>query len=303
LRSLRAETLNADADNRIAHTLALWTLPSGWAAAALQRAHGVPYSVWALGSDIWSLGKLPLVRSMLRRVIRGASHRYADGLQLGEDAARIGGVPFEFLPSTRRLQGQRTRPLASKPPYQLLFLGRWHPNKGVDLLLEALALLDDADWNRIAEVRIAGGGPLDALVRDGVASLQARGRPVRLNGFLDRAQASAAIADTDWVLIPSRIESIPVVFSDAMKLGCPVIVTPVGDLPRLLQKFNCGVCATGVDAASQATAIRNALSISAAGFSTGVAAAATCFDLQLGVAAPILRSIAPAAPLRFPESP
>ncbi len=296
LRSLRAETINADADNRVAHTLALWTLPSGWAAATLQRTHGVPYSVWALGSDIWSLGKLPMVRSMLRRVIRGASHCYADGLQLAEDAARIGGVPFQFLPSTRRVDVHDIRPRARVPPYRLLFLGRWHPNKGIDLLLEALTLLDDRDWERISEVRIAGGGPLDVLVRAGVSTLKAQGRPVRLDGFLNRAQAAAAIGDADWLLIPSRIESIPVVFSDAMKLGCPVIVTPVGDLPRLLQDFNCGVCAGGVDAASQAKEIRNALSMSAAGFSIGVAAAAARFDLQSGVAMPILSSIAPAIP-------
>ncbi len=281
LRSLRAETINADADNRVAHTLALWTLPSGWAAAALQRTHGVPYSVWALGSDIWSLGKLPIINSMLRRVIRGASHCYADGLQLAQDAARIGGAPFEFLPSTRRLQGRRTRSLGSEPPYHLLFLGRWHPNKGVDLLLDALALLDDATWSRIAQVRVAGGGPLDALVRERVAGLLAAGRPLRLDGFLDGSQASAAIAEADWLLIPSRIESIPVVFSDAMKLGCPVITMPVGDLRELVAtEPPCGLVVSSVSAPAFASAIMQAVEGSPRSLEQGIRRAARMFDLN-----------------------
>ena len=285
LRSLREQTLLADADGRVAHVLALWTLPSGWAAAALKRAHGTPYSVWALGSDIWTLSRMPLLRALLRQVVQGATHRYADGLQLSKDAARIAGLPFEFLPSTRSLEGGRARPLASEPPYRLLFLGRWHPNKGIDLLLEALALLDENAWARIVEVRIAGGGPLDALVRERVAALQARGHPIRLDGFLDRTQAADAIANADWLLIPSRIESIPVVFSDAMKLGCPVIATAVGDLPELVTADPaCGIIAASATPAALEAAISTALLEPPRSFQKGVERAAKAFDIATVVA-------------------
>lgn len=272
LRSLRAQTLAAADDGRVAHTLALWALPSGWAATALQREQGVPYSVWVLGSDIWSLGRIPGVRSMLRRVIRGATNRFADGLQLAVDAAAIGGKPFEFLPSTRRLDGQRNRPLASAPPYRLLFLGRWHPNKGIDLLLQSLALLDEASWSAIQDVHIAGGGPMEDIVRQRVAGLQSLGRPIRLSGFLDRVQATAALSDADYLLIPSRIESIPVVFSDAMKMQLPVVSMPVGDLPALVRRHAVGTIATGVDAAAFADAVRRTLTRSPSDFSSGMLA-------------------------------
>lgn len=282
LRSMRAEVLASDGDGRVAHTLALWVLPSGWAAAALQRVHGVPYSVWALGSDIWSLGKLAVGRTMLRRVIRGATHRYADGLQLADDAARISGRPFAFLPSTRILPGTRTSPLASAPPYRLFFLGRWHPNKGIDLLLDALALLDARAWSRIAEVHVAGGGPMDAQVRAQVASLQASGRPVRLDGYMDRSQATQALADADWLLLPSRIESIPVVFSDAMKMGLPVVSMPVGDLPALVSKHLVGTVAARVDAPAFADAMARAMERSPSEFADGIATCAAEFELRPG---------------------
>lgn len=273
LRVLRAgakATRDAAEAGPTVHILALWALPSGYWARSAARASGVPYSVWALGSDIWSLGRIPGVRTVLRSVIRGAACRYADGMQLGRDAARISGRSFEFLPSSRRLNGRRERPLTSLPPYRLLFLGRWHINKGIDLLLEALMLLDGGSWSRISEVHIAGGGPMEGLVREKVGALLAEGRPLRLSGFLDREQATAALSEADYLLIPSRIESIPVVFSDAMKMELPVVSMPVGDLPALITQWGVGVLASRVDAAAFANALRTAVGQSPAHFSAGM---------------------------------
>ncbi len=278
LGSMRRQVLAADDDGRLAHTLALWALPSGWAARALTRRSGVPYSVWALGSDIWTLGRVPGVRLMLRDVIRDASHRFADGLQLAEEAAMLSGRSFDFLPSSRVLGVDRSRPLASKPPYRLLFLGRWHPNKGIDLLLDALAELPDATWSRIAEVQIAGGGALDSMVKARVNSLQVAGYPMRLDGFLDTGAASAALAAADYLLLPSRVESIPVVFSDAMKMGLPVVAMPVGDLPSLLAGGGIGTLARAVSASAFATAITVALGDPPAGSGTRMKKMASRFD-------------------------
>ncbi|GAA0714044.1 glycosyltransferase [Dokdonella soli] len=272
-----------------AHIFALWVLPSGYWARSAARASGVPYSVWALGSDIWSLGKIPGVRTVLRSVIRGAANRFADGLELGQDATRIGGRPFTFLPSTRRLEGQRTRPLASTPPYRFLFLGRWHQNKGIDLLLDALALLDDHDWTRISEVRIAGGGPMETLVRERVQALEAAQRPVRLSGFLDRVHATAALADADYLLLPSRIESIPVVFSDAMKMQLPVVSMPVGDLPGLIIDHGIGHMASDVTADAFARAMRGALDRAPCHCSQALSRMESRFDMNTVVVPEILR--------------
>lgn len=288
LRSLRRQVFAAAEDGQVVHTLALWALPSGWAARKLQRACGVPYSVWALGSDIWSLGRLPIIRRLLRDVCREADGAYADGLQLAADAETISGRAFEFMPSCRRLDGVRTRPLATEPPYRLLFLGRWHPNKGVDLLLDALARLQDDDWQRIASVEICGGGPLEFQVRVAARRLADAGRPLVVYGFLDKPAAEAAMLRADWLLIPSRIESIPVVFSDAMKLGLPVLSTPVGDLSSLVADAPaCGRVALAVDVDAFTAALSSALKTDASLYSAGVAERAARFDLD-NIAAGIL---------------
>lgn len=278
-------TLNAGSDrcravaaaHPVDHALALWALPSGhW---ARQLPGGVPYSVWGLGSDIWTLGRIPIVRGLLRRVLRGAEHCFADGLQLGADMERICGRDCRFLPSARLFASPHRRLAATRPPYRLAFLGRWHPNKGIDLLLDALALLDDADWQSISGVRIAGGGPLAEHVGTAVGTLKAGGRPVSQQGFLDRAAAAELFDWADFMLLPSRIESIPVIFSDAMQAGRPLIATPVGDLPQLLADYGTGVLAESATAHAIAQAIRRSIIVDAASLQQGIARAAADFDI------------------------
>ncbi|GAB3334779.1 glycosyltransferase [Marilutibacter aestuarii] len=229
-----AAVAEAVASGGVGHILALWALPSGHWARRVSAVTGVPYSVWTLGSDIWSLGRIPFVRTYLGRVLRDADGCYSDGLQLAKDTQRIAGRPVRFLPSTRRLPAPACLRERDAPPYRLLFLGRWHANKGVDILMRSLSLLSEKDWTLIHEVHIAGGGPLQAMVEAGVRTLVAAGRPVRLSGYLDRGEAASALDEADRLLIPSRVESIPVVFSDSMKSGLPVVAMPVGDLPELI---------------------------------------------------------------------
>ena len=269
------------AANRPDYTLALWALPSGHWARSMLRRHGIPYGVWALGTDIWGLGRVPVLRSYLGHVLAGAERRYADGLQLADEVERLSGRTCEFLPSTRRLSLQAPANPADAPPYKLAFLGRWHPNKGVDLFLHALDRLDDDDWSRISEVRIHGGGPLEGEVMRLVDELRALGRPISAGGYLEADAAAEFIAWCDYLVIPSRIESIPVVFSDAAQIRRPLVASPVGDLPDLIRQNHCGVLATDATAGALAAALSEALRTSANSFRPGLEAVAAQFNLTV----------------------
>lgn len=277
------------------HVFALWVLPSGWWANIEAGRRGIPYSTWALGSDIWSLGRLPGVRQLLKRVLVSASHRYADGLELCEDVERIGNKPCAFLPSTRKLPALRRSGPATRPPYKLAFLGRWHRNKGSDLLMSALQGLKDEDWNLIEEVRIYGGGPLANEMYAAEKALTRTDRPVRIGGYLDKNEAASLIGWADYLLLPSRIESIPVIFSDAMQLGTPVVATPVGDLASLHQRFEFGVLAAAASERAIREAIQRALRLDAAAFQSGVRRAGREFDLE-GIVAQFLSDIGAEVP-------
>lgn len=278
------------------HIFALWVLPSGyWARKASQR-FGIPYSTWALGSDIWGLGKVPLVRNVLRSVLRDSQVRFADGYQLAEDVTAICGMNCEFLPSSRKLLITTQKTLASAPPYKLAFLGRWHPNKGIDLLLESLQLLTDEDWQRIKEVRIFGGGPLEEEVRKGCDVLQGNGRSVTIGGYLNRQEATELLMWSDYLLLPSRIESIPVIFSDAMQTQCPIIATPIGDIPQLMTDYHVGILASETSATAIAQAIKLALNSTPNTFQEGIQSLTQIFNINQS-AATFLRNVRTEQPI------
>ncbi|SDB26323.1 Glycosyltransferase involved in cell wall bisynthesis [Desulfonatronum thiosulfatophilum] len=268
------------AEQRPHHILALWALPSGaWAARAGRRLN-IPYSTWALGSDIWSLGRIPVIRTILGSVLRGASHSFADGFALALDVERLSGRACGFLPSSRFFPCKARNRWRVQEPCRLAYLGRWHPNKGVDILLDSLNMLEKEAWSRIEGIRICGGGPLREAVHEAGARLAGMGRPVEIGGFLNRDQAVELFEWADYVLLPSRIESIPVVFSDAMAAGCPVVAMPVGDLPRLVQEHEVGILSESVTPQGFAVALERALAMSTDRFRGNIAHVARLFDVR-----------------------
>jgi len=266
---------------KVDHILALWVLPSGFWAKKVAEKHHIRYSTWALGSDIWSLGRIPLVKTILKNVLRESHYNFADGFQLKDDVEKISGRECIFLPSTRNLNIPKEKILSTKPPYKLAFLGRWHHNKGVDLLMDSLALLHASDWQRIKEVRICGGGPMDVQVKEDVVALKKQGHPVVLRGYLNKEEAVELLLWADYVLIPSRIESIPVIFSDAMKCRCPVVSMPVGDLPRLVKHSQVGIMAGDVTGQCFADAISKILRFAPVIFTDGLDQASLYFNVDI----------------------
>ncbi len=271
MRSGQQAVLAAAQRESVDHIFALWALPSGYWAKVAGDKQGIPYSIWALGSDIWSLGKIPLIKNVLQDVLRHSQHRFADGYQLADDVKSLSGLDCSFLPSTRKLPVTADKQLAVAPPYKLAFLGRWHPHKGTDLLLESLQLLTDDEWRKIAAVQICGGGPLEGLVHEEGKKLQENGRPVIIRGYLNREEAADLLLWADYLLLPSRIESIPVIFSDAMQTNCPVVAMPVGDLPRLMRENKIGALANSVTGVAYTRAIKTALDTPPTVYCSGLA--------------------------------
>ena len=260
--------------------LALWVLPCGlWAKRAAQR-HRIPYATWALGSDIWSLGRIPIVRGILRKVLRGAAISFADGYELAEDVSAISDKSCEFLPSSRLLSRKENVASAPTGKCKFAFLGRWHPNKGIDLFLTALRNAPPEFWHNVDEVRIAGGGPLGDDVNNSVSALIDNGHPVSMSGFLSSDEAASLIAWADYLVVPSRIESIPVVFSDAMQVGTPIIATPVGDLPTLLTNNEVGFLCKDVSANAILDGLMLAIDADTARFANGISIAKNQFSLE-----------------------
>ena len=260
------------------HVIAMWAVPGGLFARTLRRRSGVPYSVWCLGSDIWTYGKLPLLRNQVADVMRRAEFVFADGIALARDAEALAGRSVDFLPSSRSLEPALHADPASRdtPAPRFLFVGRYAEVKGVDVLLRAFARFSERSG--AGSLQMLGGGPWDALVRDLVRELGLEDR-VAVGGYADLETVVSHARSSDAFVIPSRMESIPLVLSDAVRLGKPVIVTDVGDMGALLRETPGGLVVPPDDVESLARAMGAFAESPAGTFEAGVSSLAARFDL------------------------
>jgi glycosyltransferase involved in cell wall biosynthesis len=215
------------------HVLCFWVFPSGfWALGSKAK-----YSVWALGSDVWTLGKMAGMRRVLRAIARGATHAYADGTDLAKELSAITGTPSEFLATSRVLTPPEGVPVGEGGYF--LYVGRYHRNKGIDLLVQAVARARPnlpSDFR----LRLHGFGPLEAEVREQVERQGLRDI-VEVFGPTRADEIGTVLRRARGLIVPSRIESLPVVLCDALQMDVPILVTDVGDMGTLVRAHDAGV--------------------------------------------------------------
>ena len=113
----------------------------------------------------------------------------------------------------------------------LLFLGHLLRDKGVYDLVRAFALI--APKFPRARLVLGGIGDLEA-VKQLTAQLEIAPR-VSCPGWLDAERKAAAFAGSLVFLLPSYAEGMPMALLEAMSWGLPVIATPVGGIPQVVE--------------------------------------------------------------------
>ncbi len=108
----------------------------------------------------------------------------------------------------------------------VLAAGRLAPQKGFDVLLEAMITLWDRDPAPL--LVIAGEGPMGARL---AARAHAAGGDVRFLGW--RTDIPALLAVADVVAVPSRWDGQPLLVQEALRAGRPIVASRVGGIPDL----------------------------------------------------------------------
>lgn len=167
--------------------------------------------------------------------------------------------PFEFDPV--RYPAERSRERFGIPPGKkaVLFLGTPRRQKGIEDLVEAMARVADPT----ALLWVVGhdsSAYADALRR---SALQRLGDRVRIDPPIPFADAPAALAAADVVVIPQRDVAaargqMPAKVFDAMAMARPLIVTDVSDLREAVG--NGGLVVSPGDVPALASAIGRLLS-------------------------------------------
>jgi glycosyltransferase involved in cell wall biosynthesis len=156
---------------------------------------------------------------------------------------------------------------ASVPPdpdaSDLVFVGELRTLKGVDVLIEALAMLAAA--GQPVSATIVGAGP-EAGAFTALAQMRGIIASVRFPGALP---ARAAFARGRLLIVPSRAESLPYIVLEAAAAGMPMLATNVGGIPEIYGPQSALLLPPG-DAAALATAIKAALADPAGGRTAAV---------------------------------
>src|SRR5579872_2888450 len=120
------------------------------------------------------------------------------------------------------------RPPAGDPSGGVLFAGRLAPEKGVDVLVEAVGRLDGA------RLDIAGDGPERPRLEH-LADSVAPGR-VTFHGLLPKERVDALLGAAPVVVLPARwYENQPMVILEALSAGVPVVASDLGGASELIE--------------------------------------------------------------------
>ncbi len=211
----------------IIHNHSLWMMPNvypGW----LADRHALPHILSPRGVfteyalSIGSKLKPAFWRLFQRPSLKSVTCFHATAETEYEDIRRMGyRQPVALIPNGIDLPTERAR--FDSPVRTMLFLGRVHPNKGVEILLDAWSRIADAypDW----QLRIVGSGD-DEYLRDIQAQADRLAAPRTVfSGALYGDDKFAAYRDADAYILPSYSENFGVTVAEALASGIPAIVT------------------------------------------------------------------------------
>jgi len=230
-----------------------WLLPQGLAALFCRRVAGGRVRVLCTlhGGDLYGLD------SRRTNHLRTAILKRLDAVTVVSEAMRmrvkaLGRDVAEgaVIPMGTDLSGRFTPdPAVEREPF-LLFVGRLVKKKGVDILLEAFALL--ADDHADLGVVIAGDGPERTLLEAHAETLGVRDR-VRFMGSIPNERLPDLYRRATAAIFPFRQdpsgdqEGFGLVAVEAMGCECPVIV---GDVPAVRDIVTSGETGVSIGAAS-----------------------------------------------------
>lgn len=230
--------------------------------AALQRGITVTTSYHTDFAKYTASYGVPFLRGTVQRWIRRFHANAAriftpsepargDLLALGLHDVEVWGRGVDdtlFHPSKRSF-ALRQR-LSPGNAFTFLHVGRLALEKGIAVLLNAFAIVEQALGSDSVKLVVAGAGPSLAGLRERASS------NVTFLGNLDRQRELPALyASADAFLFASTTETLGLVVLEAMASGLPVIATPAGGVADNLRDGDNGLAFPAMDAKACAAAM------------------------------------------------
>jgi len=225
----------------VVHAHGLWLMPNIYPAHAAIKSNKPlivsPRGMLRQAALRFSPRKKALFwRLAQARAVRAARCIHASSGQEYEDIRKLGlSAPVAIIPNG--IEVPAVLPERSRPDGQrtALFLGRLHPIKGVELLIDA--------WARVAERhrdwRLEIVGPCDSEYAGVLSARLANVPRARLAGPLYGSAKGEAYRQADIFVLPTMTENFAMTVAEALAQGTPVICSK-GAPWAGLAKHGCG---------------------------------------------------------------
>ena len=243
-----------------------YVYPDGFAAVLFGWVFKKPVVVSARGSDINLFKTFPLIRKLLRYVLRRAARVIAVSKALKEAMVQLGipeekisripnGVdPEQFYPVPKE---QARRELGLPNRRTVLSVGNLTDNKGFDLVIKSFRVLVDRFHEKDIQLAIVGDGPCRSQLEKMILSLRLEGQ-VRMVGAVSHDKLRLWYSGADVFCLASSREGWPNVLLESLACGTPVVATAVGGIPEIISSDNVGLLSEREES-KLAEAIRAAL--------------------------------------------
>ncbi len=230
-----------------------------WTVARITAASGVPFVVELHGLFTAPEGFGPLA-ALRRRAYRGMFSRAAAVLVLNGQSAdavtslgryaertRIVTNAIDFARCPERAARQR-----AGDAFRAVFVGANIEAKGVFRVLEIARSYEHMTLRYV--------GAVDAGVRSRIAELVERwklGSRVSVEGQVSHDRVLSILAESDVLLFPTtHPEGFPLAVAEAMAVGLPVVSSPVGAIPDMVEHGRGGFVIRAEDVDAYAAALR-----------------------------------------------
>ena len=242
--------------------LSYWLYPDAYGAMLAARKAGLPFVAGARGSDLRVRDAIS--RRLTRPVVQHAERLLVVSEDLGRvaveqyqaDPARIRVIPNGcdaaiFHPGDR--DAARAALALPVDAEVVLYVGRLVAEKGLRELIGATRRL--APSRPGLKVVLVGEGPLHGELAECIAREKLN---VTLAGAQPPAEVARWMAAADLVTLPSYSEGHPNVLVEALACGRPVVATPVGGIPEVVDASS-GLLVAVRDAEGLATGLSKVL--------------------------------------------
>lgn len=207
-----------------------------WLCARIARVLRVPYVVHLRGNFLMP-GRLGprsrLLRWVYHNMLGGASAIIALNTRSYEAVLELGGWEAKtcILPNfvDCRSMPERQVPGDGRRPLMVIYVGALSRPKGLYTILDVAQRIDGVTFQLVGAPERDAGQELRSVIQE--RGLEDR---VRLMGSLPNAEVRTLLADSDVYLFPSVSEGFPISVAEAMAAGLPVVASPAGAIPDMI---------------------------------------------------------------------